>query len=40
MLEDRIDPGRIFDRTVDLDGVPDENCAMNDRETLKALIRP
>jgi hypothetical protein len=40
VMEGRIDPGRVFDRTVDLDGVPDGYRAMNDREALKVLIRP
>jgi hypothetical protein len=40
ILDGRIDPGRVFDRTVDLDGVPDGYRAMNDREALKVLIRP
>ena len=40
VLEGRIDPGRVFDRTVDLNGVPDGYRAMNDREALKVLIRP
>jgi threonine dehydrogenase-like Zn-dependent dehydrogenase len=40
VVEGRIDPGRVFDRTVDLDGVPDGYRAMNDREALKVLIRP
>jgi hypothetical protein len=40
VLEGRIDPGRVFDRTVDLGGVPDGYRAMNDREALKVLIRP
>ena len=40
MLEGRIDPDRVFDRTVDLDGVPDGYRAMNDREALNVLIRP
>ena len=40
VLDGRIDPGRVFDRTVDLDGVPDGYRAMNDREALKVLIRP
>jgi hypothetical protein len=40
VLEGRINPGRVFDRTVDLDGVPDGYRAMNDREALKVLIRP
>src|SRR5207237_10121031 len=37
VMEGRIEPGRVFDRTVDLDGVPDGYCAMNDREALKVL---
>jgi threonine dehydrogenase-like Zn-dependent dehydrogenase len=40
VLEGRIEPGRVFDRTVDLDGVPDGYRAMADREALKVLIRP
>ena len=40
ILEGRIDPGRVFDRSVDLDGVPDGYRAMNAREALKVLIRP
>jgi threonine dehydrogenase-like Zn-dependent dehydrogenase len=40
VLERRIDPGRVFDRTVDLDGVPDGYRAMNEREALKVLVRP
>jgi hypothetical protein len=30
----------VFDRTVDLDGVPDGYRAMNDRQTLKVMVRP
>jgi threonine dehydrogenase-like Zn-dependent dehydrogenase len=40
VLEGRIDPGRVFDRTTDLDGVPEGYRAMNEREALKVLIRP
>lgn len=40
VMEGRIDPGRVFDRTVGLDGVPDGYRAMNDREALKVMIRP
>jgi threonine dehydrogenase-like Zn-dependent dehydrogenase len=40
VMEGRIEPGRVFDRTVDLDGVPAGYRAMNDREALKVLIRP
>ena len=40
VLDGRIDPGRVFDRTVGLDGVPDGYRAMNEREALKVMIRP
>lgn len=40
VLEGRIEPGRVFDRTVGLDGVPDGYRAMNGREALKVMIRP
>jgi len=40
VLEGRINPGRVFDRTVNLDGVPDGYRAMNDRESIKVLVRP
>jgi threonine dehydrogenase-like Zn-dependent dehydrogenase len=40
VMEGRIEPGRVFDRTVGLDGVPDGYRAMNEREALKVLIRP
>ena len=40
VLEGRIDPGRVFDRTVGLEGVPDGYRAMNEREALKVMVRP
>jgi hypothetical protein len=40
VLDGRIEPGRVFDRTVALEGVPDGYRAMNEREALKVLIRP
>src|SRR3954469_10953282 len=40
ILEGRIDPGRVFDRTVDLDGVPDGYRAMADRESIKVMVKP
>jgi len=40
ILEGRIEPGRVFDRVVDLDGVPDGYRAMNDREAIKVMVRP
>jgi threonine dehydrogenase-like Zn-dependent dehydrogenase len=38
VLEGRIEPGRVFDRTGPLDEVPDGYRAMNDREVLKFQI--
>jgi threonine dehydrogenase-like Zn-dependent dehydrogenase len=40
ILEGRIEPGRVFDRTVDFDGVPGGSRAMADREALKVMIKP
>ncbi|TDD79268.1 IMP dehydrogenase [Actinomadura darangshiensis] len=40
VLNGTIDPGRVFDRTVGLDQVPDAYRAMADRRALKVLIRP
>jgi threonine dehydrogenase-like Zn-dependent dehydrogenase len=40
VLEGRIEPGRVFDRMVGLDGVPDGYRAMNEREALKVMVRP
>src|ERR671938_1515525 len=39
-LEGRIEPGRVFDRVVRLDDVPDGYRAMNDREALKVMVKP
>jgi hypothetical protein len=33
-----IEPGRVFDRTIELDDVPDGYRAMADRQALKVLI--
>ena len=40
VLEGRIEPGRVLDRVVGLDGVPDGYRAMNDRESIKVMVRP
>jgi len=40
VLAGRIEPGKVFDRTVDLDGVPDAYRAMDARQALEVLIRP
>jgi threonine dehydrogenase-like Zn-dependent dehydrogenase len=39
VLEGRIQPGRVFDWTGRIDGVPDGYKAMNDRKAIKALIK-
>jgi len=40
ILEGRIQPGRVFDSVVDLNGVPDGYRAMDDRKALKVMVRP
>jgi threonine dehydrogenase-like Zn-dependent dehydrogenase len=38
VLDGSIEPGRVFDRVTDLDGVPDGYRAMNDRQSIKVMI--
>ncbi len=40
VLEGRIEPGRVFDRVVPLDGVPDGYRAMDEREAIKVMVEP
>ena len=40
ILDGRIEPGRVFDRVVGLDEVPDGYRAMNDRESIKVMVNP
>ena len=40
ILDGTVEPGRVFDRTVGLDEVPDGYKAMAERESLKVLIQP
>jgi len=40
VLEGSIEPGRVFDRTVGLDGVPDGYRAMDARESIKVMVNP
>jgi threonine dehydrogenase-like Zn-dependent dehydrogenase len=40
VLEGRIDPGRVFDRMMSLDQVPDGYRAMNEREAIKVMVKP
>jgi threonine dehydrogenase-like Zn-dependent dehydrogenase len=40
MLGGRIDPGKVFDRTISLDAVPDGYRAMAERESIKVMVRP
>jgi len=38
VLEGRIEPGLVFDRATNIEGVPDGYRAMNDREAIKVMI--
>jgi threonine dehydrogenase-like Zn-dependent dehydrogenase len=40
VLDGRLDPGKVFDRTVSLDDVPAGYQAMDNRESLKVLVQP
>jgi threonine dehydrogenase-like Zn-dependent dehydrogenase len=40
ILEGRIEPGRVFDRTTDIEGVPEGYKAMNDRKSIKVMVKP
>jgi threonine dehydrogenase-like Zn-dependent dehydrogenase len=38
VLDGRIEPGRVFDRVTNIDGVPEGYRAMNEREAIKVMI--
>jgi threonine dehydrogenase-like Zn-dependent dehydrogenase len=40
ILDGRLEPGKVFDRTVSLDGVPAGYQAMDDRDALKVMVAP
>ncbi|MCL6439892.1 MAG: zinc-binding dehydrogenase, partial [Thermoleophilum sp.] len=40
VLDRRIEPGRVFDRVLPLDQVPDGYRAMNAREAIKVMVQP
>jgi hypothetical protein len=40
ILEGRIHPGLVFDRTIGLEDVPEGYRAMNEREALKVMVKP
>src|SRR5437870_11806116 len=40
ILEGKVEPGRVFDRVIGLDDVPDGYRAMNDREAIKVMLKP
>jgi threonine dehydrogenase-like Zn-dependent dehydrogenase len=40
VLEGRIEPGRVFDRVIGLEEVPDGYRAMNEREAIKVMVKP
>jgi len=39
VLEGKIEPGRVFDRVIGLDEVPDGYRAMNERESIKVMVK-
>jgi len=40
VLDGKIQPGRVFDRTVPLERVPDGYRAMNERDAIKVMVEP
>ncbi|MFD3463705.1 zinc-binding dehydrogenase [Nocardia fluminea] len=40
VLDGSVDPGKVFDREIGLDEVPEGYRAMDDREAIKVLVRP
>ncbi|PYM04690.1 MAG: IMP dehydrogenase [Candidatus Rokuibacteriota bacterium] len=40
VLKGRIEPGHVFDRVISLDEVPDGYRAMNERESIKVMVKP
>ena len=40
VLEGKIEPGRVFDRVVSLDEVPDGYRAMDERRAIKVMVKP
>ncbi len=40
VLDGTVNPGKVFDRTIGLDEVPDGYRAMADREAIKVMVRP
>jgi len=40
VLDGTVEPGKVFDRAVGLDEVPDGYRAMDERKALEVLVRP
>ena len=40
ILDGKIEPGKVFDKTVGLDGVPEGYRAMDERESIKVMVQP
>ena len=40
VLDGKIEPGRVFDRVIGLDEVPDGYRAMNERQAIKVMVKP
>jgi threonine dehydrogenase-like Zn-dependent dehydrogenase len=40
VLDGRIEPGRVFDLVVGLDGIPGGYRTMNERKSIKVMVKP
>jgi threonine dehydrogenase-like Zn-dependent dehydrogenase len=40
VLEGRIEPGRVFDRAIGLDEVPEGYRTMDERKSIKVMVKP
>ena len=40
VLNGEIEPGRVFDRVIGLDEVPEGYRAMNERQAIKVMVKP
>ena len=40
VLEGRIEPGRVLDRTIGINEVPDGYRAMDERKAIKIMVKP
>jgi len=40
ILDGKVEPGKVFDRTISLEQTPQGYAAMDNREALKVLVKP